>query len=307
MRIKPVKNYKPPAYPTIHEAKQDARLLEHLPRRWKKNAPIASLMGSGLLLHFVCAGCNNSNQPKNLHVENQLLPGSNDRRAAEKKNTRVFPATRVAPMLEDALANDGRGGFGCIAVSAPVFLSEAEALELIRAELEKAGLKLDETAQVDGLQIPAAPARQGWRNKREKPFALAEGVYTFDFGTADKSVAVKFLSAKDDVLWEDTDDSSTYVSYNYARLATRVSDAFKQRETGDPVVIGLFFEPSVYPVGWDDFDMTGLANEQKQFVRNQIEATKESRREVARDVGREKLRAQISHFVEYLKQEGVVE
>jgi len=294
MTVKPLKTYKPPAYPTIAEAKQDARLLERLPRRWGKNKTLATLFGTGLMIHV--AGCN-KDTPKG--DGNLLFPAHAEdaagQRPAVKKVVRALPATRVAPMLEEALANDGRGGFGCIAISAPVFLSEQEALDLIRAELEKAGLKLQETVSVDGLQIP-------------KGRSFTKGTYAFDLGTEDKSVAVKFLTGKDDRSWgEDTGLRSSYASYNYAALATRVSDAFKQRDKGDPVIIGLFFEPSVYPVDHRDFDMTGLTSEQKQFARNQVEATRKTRHENARELGREKLRRQVSHFVDYLRQEGVVE
>ena len=72
--------------------------------------------------------------------------------------------------------------------------------------------------------------------------------------------------------------------YDLPTLATQMSDAFKARTNGAPVIIGLFFDPLTYP-----------SREQYQ--------TGESTKALAR----KKLLQQVEHFVEYLKKEGVVE
>jgi len=317
MKIKPVKKYTPPAYPTITEAKQDARLLTTLPRRWGRNHHLATLLGTGLMLG--AARGNDADAPQNAEAAAVLPRGGGE--DADEKVVRAIPITRVAPMLEDALANDGRGGFGCMAISAPVFLSENEALDLIQAELEKAGLKLRDMVPVDGLQMPAAEREvvkiegNDWREMfKPRMINLEAGTYMFDLGTADKSVVVKFLQKKDYEQWlAETGSHSSYESFNLSWLATQVAGAFRQRETGDPVVIGLFFEPSTYPLM--QLDLRGLDDEQKFLARKQSgnlwqtrnDESWQARHDATKERGREKLRAQVSHFVEYLKQEGVVE
>ena len=59
---------------------------------------------------------------------------------------RVIAATEegkivVAPIFEHGT---GRGADGCVVVSPPVFLSEEEAVQVIREELAKQGIKLKE-------------------------------------------------------------------------------------------------------------------------------------------------------------------
>jgi len=152
MKIQPLKSYKPPVYPTMQEARRDARLLERLPKRWKKNSSLAPLIGTGLAFHLAGSGCKLFAEEKD-GVEVRVLAVENEAQAAAK-NISAFPVTRVAPILEEALANDGRGSFGCVAVSSPIFLPEHEAVELIRSELERAGLVLRTNVVLEGLNVP---------------------------------------------------------------------------------------------------------------------------------------------------------
>ena len=284
MKIKPLKSYKPPAYPTFHESRKDARLLERLPRRWGGRNRIATLLGTGLLLG--AARAENTAPAQGGETIAALPPGRE--KDAPQNAVRAIPATRVAPILDEALANDGRGAFGCVAISSPVFLSENEAVELILAELEKAGLKMRDMVAVDGLQTPDLKSEMERRKKeggagRQRVNVLKEGAHVFDFGTEDKSVAVKFLCHRDYKKWTNGPFFGLGGFYDFSWLATEMGNAFRQRAEGDPVIIGLFFDPLV--------DSKNDSEQENGAVA----------------LGKEKLRAQVSHFVEYLKQEGVVE
>ncbi len=72
--------------------------------------------------------------------------------------------TLVAPVLADALAHDGRGSFGCIAVSPAVMMSESEALDLIRTELKTAGLDLYKGVALDNVMAPIPSRTRTFRN-----------------------------------------------------------------------------------------------------------------------------------------------
>ena len=311
MKIQPVRAYKPPAYPTYLESKQDARLLERLPRRWWKNDSIASLIGTGFFMQVVCAGCDNDAAPITANREIAAPQNPGPERTGVARAARTSPITRVAPILEDALANDGRGGFGCVAISAPVFLSEDEALDLIQTELKKAGLKMQKSVSIDGLPVPSTSPFSEERvekmlevmekaDREARVTKLEKRSYAFDLGTADKSVVVAFLNGDDFLLWKaETGYGSSFRSFDFAWLATQVRDAFAQRDEGAPVIIGLFFEPSTYPLRDRDFGFHELNDEQKRRYQAEKKETKER--------AREKLRVQVLHFVEYLKKEGVVE
>ena len=302
VKIKPLKSYKPPAYPTFHESRKDARLLQKLPRRWGRSKPVATLLGTGLMIHVVGSGCRSE-------TDGARAPGNRAQISLQKApedikvNVRAIPATRIAPMLEAALENDGQGAFGCIVVSAPVFLSENEAIDLIQHELEKAGLKLREMAHLDGLQVPDLDAgfdKKDW--KGELPLKkLKEGSYLFDFATEDGSVFVKYLYDKEHDFWSKEQHRGGIAwCYDFPWLAAQVAESFRQRTNGQPVIIGIFFDPMADYYGDKVRDERGILRHMPEKISNPSH-------EKAAERNREKLRAQVSHFVEYLKQEGVVE
>jgi len=313
MKIKPLKSYKTPAYPTIQESAQDARLLQNLPRRWGRCNPLATLLGTGLMIQFASSARGDEAMPDAV-ANIQALPPKEGEQDAAQKIARAIPATRVAPILQEALANDGRGSFGCVAVSAPVFLSENEALDLIQAELEKVGLKLRDIVDVDGLQIPdpAEPRFNFSRDKEEvkksRVKKLVEGSYAFDLGTEDKSVVVKFLQKEDFDLWKDSPHGyvSSVESFNFSWLASEVSEAFKQRTDGKPIIIGIFFEPSTYPEKKEREKRPEQGKVDLEKIREHVRADYETIRQETKERAKEKLRQQVQHFVKYLKEEGVI-
>jgi len=331
MTIKPVRTYTTPAYPTYQESKQDAHLLERLPRRWGKT--LAPLLGTGILIQIVGTGCNsNDAQGKGVKITAVEPLGQKPKNVADA--VRAIPVTRVAPILEDALANDGKGSFGCMAVSAPVFLSENEAMDLIRAELEKAGLALQPGVSVDGLQVPTTSEKIREEKKKKIENAmkksrdvyketwdklhianLVEGSYTFDLGTEDKSVVVKFFRTEDYDQWRDNHlfGKWSVESFNLSWLASHASDAFKARTNGNPVVIGLFFDPLTYPKSskekWQEIRKRMAEQKEREGRENWTEymAYEKQVEAATKVIAHEKLRRQVLHFVEYLKKEGVVQ
>jgi hypothetical protein len=278
-------------------------LLERQPRRWGGSRSIATLLGTGLMIHIVGSGCRSDSDGKPVRKTGIHIALQKALEDIENK-LRALPATRVAPMLEEALATDGRGSFGCVAVSSPVFLSENEAINLIEFELKKAGLKLREMARLDGLQVPATDVgldERGRGGEELRPGKLTEGSYLFDFATEDGSVFVKYLYEKDHALWSNEPNyGSSAQSYDFPWLARHVAEAFRQRTNGPPVIIGVFFDPMA------DFYGDRIRDEHG-FPRHMGNEISNPSVQKAAERNREKLRKQVSHFVEYLKQEGVVE
>ena len=60
------------------------------------------------------------------------------------------PHPIVAPIFEHG---EGRGSDGCIAVCPPVFLSEDEAMQVIKEELAKAGIQLGSGMPLTGVMV----------------------------------------------------------------------------------------------------------------------------------------------------------
>lgn len=109
MKAKPAARTHVPRYPTRLEVLADPDLLKkHLPPRWKAGAEMAGAVSFLLLAN---AGIRGATSPAS-HLS-------------------VRPAV-VAPIF---VHGEGRGATGCEVINPPVFLSEQDAMQVIREEL----------------------------------------------------------------------------------------------------------------------------------------------------------------------------
>jgi hypothetical protein len=108
MKLSPLRKYRGPDYPTQEILAQHPELLRVLPRRWQNNAVVLGTL-AGLL----------------------ALMEQSTAQAGDKSSL------HVAPVFEHG---KGQGALGCIVVSPPVFLTEAEARDVIEEEAKKAGV-----------------------------------------------------------------------------------------------------------------------------------------------------------------------
>lgn len=114
MDIVPVKGYKEPKYPNKGEVRDNRRLLEAVPERWKNNLYIGTALSTLITLTMTsCAHKNTKNH------------GGNE------------AAGIVAPIFEHGT---GRGSFGCQSIAPPAFLSEEEAYQVIQEEIKVYGI-----------------------------------------------------------------------------------------------------------------------------------------------------------------------
>jgi hypothetical protein len=122
------------AYPTRLEVLEDPELLTwHLPAAWRHLPAMSGAIGFFL-------GVNLTVNPA-------------EEKAGAAKPT-ANTAAVVAPIFEHG---EGRGATGCVVTSPPVFLSEEEALQVIREELAKRGVALGrETHHVNRPPPPPA-------------------------------------------------------------------------------------------------------------------------------------------------------
>jgi hypothetical protein len=126
MNASPVTRYKVPRYPTRLEVQADTTLLEkHMPAAWKSHAEIVTVL-------LATNSCSDFAQNPAPAVINE-------------------PAV-VAPIF---VHGPGRGAVGCVVVNPPVFLYEQDAMQVIREELRKSGVKLSEAkVPLRAVKIP---------------------------------------------------------------------------------------------------------------------------------------------------------
>ena len=301
MKIQAVQAYRGASgYPTLAEIQRMPELLARVPARWEQSSGFAALLG---LLALATApraeAADNETAPAAAALDPDVAVVPRDNASAVQKTAAV-----VAPMLEEALDQDGRGSFGCISVCPATFMPEDEALELIRTELEAAGLRLQEGVELDNVMAPVQkPVDAKAHDPRdwEKGNELGPRPVRFDWADPERAVYVDYLAQRDYRTWQGRSVSLDN-SFDFAALARKVAEAYGQHPATNKTIFGVFFEP-LADRGVAQPKLEGLSAEQAR------RASWESERMEAALKGeksRDKLRRQVRHFVEFLKQEGVV-
>ena len=329
MKIKPLRKYNVPDYPSKAQMEENPEMLENLPMRWTSSAKLSIIMGVGIMSKaFVASPENGDGKSEGIvqaQAEEKIKKGFGTENVSAKEEPKN---SIVAPVLAKALENDGRGAFGCVAVNPPTFLSEPEALEIIKTELEKGGLNLKEDVVVDGVACPNPDARypdydENGKRKNDKE-KIIHGKHTFDFASDDGRILIEFLSRKDYSEWEGHSGSSVQ-DYDFPDLVKTLSDEFGRYK--GKKVFGIFFEPlassSLLGLDLEGIDdpeprrksseislpFSGEAYENSEFRRKAQEEYRLSQKKEAsrlQEKDKAKLREQVAFFVDYLKKNGYI-
>jgi hypothetical protein len=234
MKPKPLRKYAPPKYPTrLQIAARPALLHRNQPPAWRKWPELTGAAGLFLLADAARLSAADS-PPKG---------GPNP--------TQTNAVAIVAPIF---VHGEGRGATGCIVMSPPVFLSEEEALQVIREEMAGKGVKLatNQTA-VAGVTIErgvfSSPANPSGVTNRTKlagyTFEIKKQPFKADVADPKKKVFVEFLSERDANEWDREQGKfclSTVRSYNLPTTAKYVADRMKRQAT-DKLYFGTFYDP----------------------------------------------------------------
>ncbi len=178
----------------------------------------------------------------------------------------VFAATEegktiVAPIFEHG---EGRGATGCIVVSPPVFLSEEEAMQIIREELAKHGIQLKPGVALKNVRIPrrmTLATKDGKTRLKEFDFesdpelkalskeareaakSLAPRPLALNGLDSNKKVAVEFISEKNYSDLGGPLSGSTVQHYDFKEVARYVA-AKAKKQGKEMLYLGIFYEPA---------------------------------------------------------------
>ncbi len=234
MKIVPMKKYKTPAYPDLQTAANNPDLLKKLPSRWENSAAVKTAI-AGLAAISLC-GCSQR-------------------------------AGSVAPIFEHGA---GTGSLGCVMVAPPVFMSEQEAMAVIRKEAAAAGITLDDTPDSSGLGAKLEASDEA------------------------RKIAVVFIS-KDDA--RVTPDVSSVTSYNMKKRAELT--AKKLEGNSGKYHVGVFYDPGADSDEYDKILNRYLSADDRSASMSQYE-------EEVKAYHEENLRAQVKDFIEWLRGEGII-
>ena len=306
MQIKPLNSHPTPDYPTIKDADQMPELLKRVPHSWLTSSRFTPLIGLGLLAKSVLSPTTAGAEvrPASSKEEAVANPQSLNKDQSNEEIKRT--SSLVAPILQEALDLDGRGSFGCVAMNPPVFLAEDEAVELIKRELEKAGLKLSYEVILKDVPQPTAEMKYNYKQRQYSKPELSKRCYEFDLVDQDKSIYIEYLSKNDYRKWFPT--RSTADSYNFPQSATLLADSFKMHDSETPKIFGVFFDPLAYvDRRYRDSTTSGLSQEQIHLLEREEKRYKRKEELNIIEQAKFKLKRQIAYFIETLRKEGIIE
>lgn len=283
--VKPLKNYTPPNVPTLEESRKNPDFLKKLPLRWRKHAAI--IVAAGLMGAWAFSGCaERAEQGAESQSENY-----NNGNQGENKNSENTPEIDYfipTPYTIDDLVIRTHHGGSCGSPYYIAYLTEQEALGIIRMSLEAVGLNFN-----------AEPPdyRAGWNGQI--------GLELFD---SDKNVAIAFLNANRSY------GGAGIVGGSW--LAEILTEEFT--EQNPTFKFGVFYIPYT-GISYDiDYSLDDNDEWVEKYVfwerddngeRKSRDATDEDIAQAkieARERLEENARLQIQKFVDYLRAEGIL-
>ncbi len=289
MESKSLREYKVPDYPKKEEVQAQPSLLrKSVERRWQKlyDFGISGMLVAGLSL----SGCDKK-PATNTTTTNEIEASPNLNPNASQTNnvTPAKVAALIAPIFEHG---EGRGATGCVAVSPPCFLSEDEALVVIREEFKKHGINLNKE-KVVLTNVKISPGKNEMFALRSSEKEKAEPL-EIDLADSDNDINIEFISEDDFFKLGGIRSGSTVQGYYFKQIAEEVRSELKYNTQKG--VYAIFYDPMSRPSTNDIYQDKNIEPLDKWKLVQQR----------AIDSSKELLRNQVSDFAQWLKEQGVI-
>jgi hypothetical protein len=293
MKTKPVSRIRSPKYPTRLEVLQRPDLLrKHMPPAWRKLAETTGAVGMLLVMNnYVLAGEKGANTLPQKHAV-------------------------VAPIFTHG---EGRAATGCEVVNPPVFLSEQDAMQVIREEMKKAGIVLsEEKVAMPEVRIEKSHEEYSVTNREYKSKTVHDAdIAPLQLSGFDpkKNVAVEFVNERDYFDLGGPRSLSTVQQWDFKGVAGSVTR--KVEQDGRDLYFGAFYEPATRMSAEDEKDFVNqvplITSNRKADDKNDQESMRRDLEKIyadatinARAEAKRLLRLQVLDFIQWLKAQGVI-
>jgi len=270
MNIQPVSNTPAPGYPDKYAEESRQALAAAQPRRWIA-APLAAGLAATVALGL--SGCGEAFVTGGVPVQTptQVTTGGTP------FSTEYFnEITTARPLLAGTIPlfefGEGTGAFGCVSVTAPVFMSEEEAFAILSTEFAEAGIMIRRNSKIQQAILPITD-RYSFAN--DDPLQTKKGALIPD-GTLN-DMPVEFVSRADVDAWE-REDYTMRISVDEFNM----KEAAQTLAENNPGLI-VFYDPvtawmdEIYEERWEmKYDgahtEADARAESEQLLRQQVQA-----------------------------------
>ena len=260
MEVRKVAAARPPHYPDKQAVVTDSTLLLNTPERWRRNTAVCTALASvSALLLSSCSTVANS-------------------------GSTAVPV----PIFEHGA---GRGGFGCVSVAPPAFLSESEARAVIDEIAKEEGITFQrDQVQLKKIGIPVTHIM----GDNDPAYKVKKGTLLLDGADEEKKIAFEFISSQDIENWVDDPKNmwSSVSSYDFIGAAKALSESLGKADTD--MAVAVFYDPS-YPYNDETKKIIRECKDDYQLMEQKL-----------RELAREDLKKQVLDFIAWLKAEGII-
>ncbi len=291
MESKALREYKVPDYPQKEQVHAQPSLLrKSVYNRWQKlyDLGISGMLIAGLSL----SGCDKKNDTNTTSTQDIVASPNQNQNASQINSVSTAKvAALVSPIFEHG---EGRGAIGCEVIAPPAFISEEEALIVIKEEFAKHGIEFDrEKIQLSEIQISPVEVRYDREKGIVKEEKKSESLEV-DLQDTKRNINIEYISREDNSKLEFEAILSSVQNYNTMEIAKEVRN--KIQSNVKQGVYGVFYDPlkmfSLMASGTDDID-----SYTKQIEKSQTESLESAK---------ELLRNQVQDFAQWLKEQGVI-
>lgn len=298
MRVKPVTKRQEPGYPDKYGMESLQALMRSRPKRWAGKPVAGGVLAATIALGL--SGCGYVTEGAPVAVPTPTAGGTCPIPQPPRDTEHIvlgepMPTHASFGNIPLFAHGEGTGTIGCVSVSAPVFLSEEEAVAIISAEFDKAGYMLEK----NGSEISAALPVTKYNSDLEKPLDFRMGKLSVDGALPDFGLSVEFVSSEDYTLWHENEQPMLSVeTYRMKDAAQLLTDSNQN--------LLVLYDPATY-VETDALSAIerteGMSDEAYQELWNEAH---EAAAQEARAVSERQLREQVTSFLSWLKAEGVL-
>jgi hypothetical protein len=284
MKLEPVRHYREPGYPTREWVRVHPELLRALPPRWRNNPFVLGVLAAAPAL-----GCTS-------HGGSGSGSGSAST-AGHGPVGRHDPLAKVAPIFQHGQGVASTGGETATRI---VFVSEEEAVRIVRDEAAKAGLDFAPSGRtLDPFPLPATN-EYGTFEEREKERAgkqpgprTHDGRLELDGTDAKHGVSFELVSKQDFDAWRVPGDMrSTLTTFDLLGTARVLQSSLQQAAPAGTYAVFYDPLPRYQPLPTD-------AGQPPRFDDPASE-------QATLEQSRAELRAQVRDFVAWLKAQGAL-
>lgn len=311
MKIKPVADMPAPKYPDKYDVEIRKMLTSARPRRWLE-LPLAGMLSATVALSV--SGCvvapagsgahatEGTPAPPNITSEEICDPSTNTNNLLEHvilgDNPVSIPFEICCLPIPVFMYGEGTGAIGCLAITAPVFLSEEEAFAVISAALSDAGLSLCANGEMlENINIPVTNLYE-W-DGTDDCLPTKRGSMMPDGTIEAYNIPVEFVSTDDFGSWhKETGYASSVSGYQTRRAALTLA--------GDNPGLAVFYDPLAGNVDYGKlYDLVQNDGESDKDYEARRGALIDEAIVAARAESEDMLRMQVEAFIDWLWSIGV--